>query len=398
MARPQSNTSALLFIVLGLSFWAAFQIVGLAHHGYALGLGSTEFPAREFVIFARHYALLGGAGAILIALGATRWGSLPPMDQARWFLPVATALGIAIPAAIRCLVLDGGAVTDDEAVYGFSAQLLASGRLTAPSHPLKLFFDHAFIVNDGRMFSQYFLGWPAIMALGVPFGATGYVNALVSGATVPALYQLLKTTVGVAWARLGVLVFLTSPMIQIAAATEMSHTSTLGALVYAMWFANLALRDGGSAHAFRLRAIARDCFRHSTSFRDSSRIAVGPGLVAAADFEASLRQHSLVRPSNDRAGYALSPDQRGAHGIPVRDGVSACLRVRHRERSSLLPCPGLSGGWRADAQSAEAIWSLRHGWRGPAAAQPVAVRLASFFRVPAVRHRCSASLAVVGPA
>jgi len=271
LARPKSNTSALLFIVLGLSFWAAFQIVGLAHHGYALGLGSTEFPARGFVIFARHYALLGGAGAILIALGVTRWGSLPSLDQARWFLPVATVLGVAIPAAIRCLVLDGGAVADDESVYRFSAQLLASGRVTAPSHPLKLFFDHAFIVNDGRMFSQYFLGWPAIMALGVPFGATGYVNALVSGATVPALYQLLKTAVGLGWARLGVIVFLTSPMIQIAAATEMSHTSTLGALVYAMWFANLALRDGGPRTHFGFGLSLAIAF----VIRPASAVAVG---------------------------------------------------------------------------------------------------------------------------
>jgi len=166
------------------------------------------------------------------------------MGWARGFVPIATGLGFFIPAAIRYFVLKGGAIADDESVYVFSARLLASGHLTAPSHPLKLFFDHAFMVNDGRMFSQYFLGWPAIMALGVPFDATGYVNAVVSGATVPGVYQLLKTNVGTAWARLGVLVFLTSPMIQIAAATEMSHTSTLAALVYAMWFATMSIRDG----------------------------------------------------------------------------------------------------------------------------------------------------------
>lgn len=237
-------------ILLGLSFWAAFQIMAPAHDGYALGLGSHHFPSFRFVVFALFYALLGGAGAICIAVGVTRWGSLRSVAPLRWFLPVATLLAAILPAAIRCWVLQGGSVADDEAVYRFSSELVASGRLTAPSHPLKLFFDHPFMVNDGRMFSQYFLGWPAIMALGVPFGATGYVNSLVSAATVPALYELLKGVVGVAWARLGVLVFLTSPMIQVAAATEMSHTAAFGSLVYAMWFVSLALRGGGRGTHF----------------------------------------------------------------------------------------------------------------------------------------------------
>ncbi len=221
-----------------------------ANDDYALGLGSTGFPSYRFLAFTMFYGLLGGAGALCVAVGWTL--RFPPiaLSETRWFLPVATALGALIPAAIRYLVLRGGVVADDESVYRFSAELLASGRLTAPSHPLKLFFDHAFIVNDGRMFSQYFLGWPAIMTLGVPFGATGYVNALVSAATVPALYRLLETVVGGTWARLGTLVFLTSPMIQIAAATEMSHTTTLGALVYAMWMVVLALRGGGPVTHF----------------------------------------------------------------------------------------------------------------------------------------------------
>lgn len=244
------KTSALLWILLGLVFWAAFQMMAPAHEGWALGLGNTGVPSYRFIVFALSYGLLGGAGAICIAIGATRLGSRAWSKETRGFLLVATALGVIIPAAIRGLVLRGGVLADDESVYRFSAQLLASGRLTAPSHPLKLFFDHAFMVNDGRMFSQYFLGWPAIMAVGAPFGVTGYVNSLVSGATVPALYELLKKVVGVQWARLGVLLFLTSPMIQIAAATELSHTSALGALTYALWFVTLALQGAGGAIHF----------------------------------------------------------------------------------------------------------------------------------------------------
>jgi hypothetical protein len=239
-----SNVPALLMILVGLGLWAAFQVMGSAFGGHALGLGSVGYPSAPFVRFALQYALLGGAGAICIAVGITRWLQTPLSEPRAllWFVPLATAAGMIIPAAMRLWILEGGPVTDDEAVYRFSARLLASGRLTGTSHPMKLFFDHAFMVNDGKTYSQYFLGWPAIMALAVPFKATGYVNAILSGATIPALYRLLTSFVDIRWARLGVLVFLTSPMLQIAAATEMSHTSVLFALTYALMFADLALR------------------------------------------------------------------------------------------------------------------------------------------------------------
>jgi hypothetical protein len=242
-----SNASALLLILVGLAFWAAFQSMGSAFNDYALGLGSTRFPSPLLMRFALQYGLLGSAGAICIAVGITRWLQTPLGEPKAlpWFVAVTTAIGVILPAALRYWVLEGAPVTDDEAVYRFSARLLASGQLTGTSHPMKLFFDHAFMVNDGNTYSQYFLGWPAIMALGVPFKATGYLNAILSGATIPALYRLLKSFSDVRWARLGVLIFLTSPMLQIAAATEMSHTSALFALTYAVMFADLALRRSG---------------------------------------------------------------------------------------------------------------------------------------------------------
>lgn len=239
----QSNVKALLLLLVGLCCWAAFQLMAPIQ-GYSLGLGSIGFPAPQFLRFSTLYSFLGVAGAVCVAVGFVQLNPNPRNRAFRWFLPSATLAGVAIPVLIRVFLLQGGPLTDDEAVYRFSANLIASGKLTAPSHPMKLFFDHAFIVNDGRMYSQYFLGWPTLMALGIPFGATGYVNAVLSGATVAPLYKLVETTVGDRWARIAVIVFLTSPMIQIAAATEMSHTSALLSLVLAVLFGTMALRDG----------------------------------------------------------------------------------------------------------------------------------------------------------
>ena len=239
---PASKAKSLLLVILGLSFWAAFHGMAPAYNGYDLELGSVQFPARQFARFGVLFSLLGSMGAVCVAVGLTGLFPKGKAREARWFVPIATLVGMLVPALIRFAVLQGGAITDDESAYRFSAELLASGRLTVESHPLRLFFDHAFIINDGRMYSQYFLGWPALMALSLPFGGAGYLNAIISGATVPGLYKLAEAFVGARWARLAVLLFLTAPMIQIAAATQMSHTLTLGLLVYAVLFGTMTER------------------------------------------------------------------------------------------------------------------------------------------------------------
>ena len=235
-----TNVKPILMVLLGLSFWAAFHVMAPAYNGFDLELGSVQFPARQFARFAVLFGTLGFAGAVCVAVGLTELRPTWAERELRWFVPVAAGVGVLIPTLIRYGVLGGGVLTDDESVYRFSAELLASGRLSVESHPLRLFFDHAFIVNDGRMYPQYFLGWPVLMALSLPFGGPGYLNAIISGATVPGLYKLAEKLVGARWAKLAVVLFLSSPMIQIAAATQMSHTATLAFLVYAILFATMA--------------------------------------------------------------------------------------------------------------------------------------------------------------
>jgi len=146
------------------------------------------------------------------------------------------AIGFLLPALIRLTVLGGARLTDDEPCYRFTAQLLASGRLTEPSHPLKLFFDNCFMINDGRFFSQYFIGWPALMVPGTWLHAPGYMNSFYSALTVFPLYYSLRTLAGRLGATVGVIMFLSSPMLMIGAATELGHTTCLMALAYAFWF------------------------------------------------------------------------------------------------------------------------------------------------------------------
>lgn len=233
---------AVVLISTGIVVFAAFHGLGIAVGGYRLGLGSVVVPQPAYLMFLLLYTVFACVGVLALAFGlnafASNRGEWEGWDE-RTFLTVTTVAGVAIPAALRLLVLRGAPLTDDEGLYRFSAELLLSGRLSAPSHPLKLFFDHGFLVNDGRMFAQYFMGWPAILAPGVLIGMGGYVNALLSGLTVPGIYLLAREFVARQWAQVAVVLFLASPMLQVAAATQLSHTSELAALT---WCGVMAMR------------------------------------------------------------------------------------------------------------------------------------------------------------
>lgn len=234
------------FLAAGVAVMLAFHLLGGVYDGWALGLGSIAEPGGRHLIFLFYFTLFSAAAALLVAVGLLKafhddpWW--PGWDDG-WFLPRAVAVGLLLPVALRVLVLAGQPITDDESLYRFSAELLLQGRVTAESHPWRLFFEHAFMVNDGEMYSQYFLGWPAFLAVGVALGVPGFVNAVLSALTVPALYLLARELTDRLWAQVVTVVFLLSPMLQLLAATELSHTSALFALAWTAWLAHRAVAD-----------------------------------------------------------------------------------------------------------------------------------------------------------
>lgn len=267
----------------------AFYLVGAVFlGGFALELGSTNFPTLRYLIFVAFYTLLGGLAAALLALGAARyWGSEARADAfiAQWnavsdrrFLIWTCVAALGIPLLLRFGLMRGAPLTDDEGAYRFAAELLASGRLWVASPQMKLFFDQNFIINDGRMFSAYFLGWPALLAPGVWLGAAWIVNPICSALTVPPLLRALRFFVGPAWARAGVLLFLAAPLVQIAAATELSHTSCLMALTWCLW---MYLRTRGDDSSVRDHAGFALSFAIAFFIRPQSALSIGLPLLIA---------------------------------------------------------------------------------------------------------------------
>jgi len=172
----------------------------------------------------------------------------------------------------------GSPIADDESAYRFASELLARGRLWVPSPPLKLFFDQNFIINDGRMYTVYFLGWPALLVPATLAGLPEVANPIYSALTIPPLWGVLRHYVGPLWSRAGVLLFLVSPFVQVMAATELSHTTCLMALTWCLFF-YVKIRDGAHARDARLHAAMAVSFSIAFFIRPQAALALGLPLL-----------------------------------------------------------------------------------------------------------------------
>ncbi len=266
------------------SLLACLAVGRLYLWSYTLDLGTLVLPAVRQTYFLLFWTVLGSISAAFLAVGLTRLQALAPRPvaspaeqrDATW-LAVTMAAAFLVACTIRAFVLRGAVVTDDESAYRFMAQVLASGRLWVDSHPMKAFFDRVFMINDGRFYGQYFIGWPALMAPGVFLGATGYMNALYSALTVPAVFLTVRRLAGAAAGRVATILYLASPMLAIGAATELSHTTCLMA---AAWSVYCLLRSREAPGDWRWHAGVAFCFGLGVLIRPLSTLGLGLPILA----------------------------------------------------------------------------------------------------------------------
>jgi len=296
-----SETGVLHFVGAALAM-TMFHLVGASYlSGFRLDLGSLNFPTPRYLTLVAFWTPIGALSAGLLAVALARALTTSPRCRSlvdewnrltdRRFLLWATVAGFVIPVTIRFGLLKGAPLTDDESAYRFAAELLATGRLWTQSPELKLFFDQNFMINDGRLYPVYFLGWPALLAPCVWIGATGIANPLLSALTVFPLLRSLTALVGSAWARAGVLLFLSSPFLQIGAATGLSHTSCIAALVWCFWLYLRATTENASRRDHFGFALA---FAMAFCIRPQSALPIGAPLVLSWMF-AVARMDARVR-------------------------------------------------------------------------------------------------------
>ena len=267
----------LALLLLGFHVTVSRELLG----DTALDLGrSFNAPTQGLGRYLAFWLFFGGLAAVSLTRGlhlllAPRVAALREVWAAgsdRKWLVYGTVFAVLVPAALRTFLLEGLPITDDEGAYRFMAQMVARGRSWVESPPLGLFFDNRFLVNDGKMYAHYFLGWPALMVPGIWLGLGGFVNAFYAAAAVPPLFWTARRIAGSAWARVALGLYLLSPMVMVAAATELSHTSCITALA---WFGWCCLRAEDDDSRLGHHAGAALAFSIAFFIRPTSALGVG---------------------------------------------------------------------------------------------------------------------------
>jgi len=189
-----------------------------------------------------------GAGLSLVVVLLTRRVQTLPGQQlftatVRSYAaaPAAWSVAIALLALLVYLwiaqdVFSAKPLLVDEAAQVFQARIFAEGSLyrTAPQHPE--FFSSLHILNlDGKVFSQFPPGGPAMLALGTLIGAEWTVGPVFGATSVllfGALVRHLEPRPGVALA--AILLFAFAPFAAFMSGSHMNHVTGLTWLLVGM--------------------------------------------------------------------------------------------------------------------------------------------------------------------
>ena len=229
---------ALLPVATALTL-SAFGLVPLVDAVAPMAVGPWFGPLST-------YWMLGSASLVLLALALGRW--LPGrvdgvMDAiaggvmripARWLVWGAALLALTAAAALTVLLFARQPHNADEVAQLWHARILLSGRLSLPVDPNPEFFGMDNVIDRGRWYSQFPIGGPAFLALGLALRAAWLVNPVLLALTFPNVYLFARRAYDEATARAAVLVLLLAPFALFMSASYMNHVPT-------MWLTSAAL-------------------------------------------------------------------------------------------------------------------------------------------------------------
>ncbi|WP_210330313.1 glycosyltransferase family 39 protein [Aliikangiella sp. G2MR2-5] len=238
-----SKISGYAYLLAGAVCLVAFYQVGKQNlNNFQQSLFFFNIPDIFYTYFTHYWMIYGGLGALLSAKGLSILGLNPSALMQRYyfnektFIVLASLLAFLIPSLAGHFLFNNAYFTDDESAYEYSARALAQGKLYFDSPENKIFFDRAFMINDGKFYSQYFLGWPFFFAIGILLDLEHFVNPTLLALSVYPLYKISLRYLGKNWSILVIFIFLSSPSIITMAATKLSHTSCTFALLWCSYY------------------------------------------------------------------------------------------------------------------------------------------------------------------
>jgi hypothetical protein len=143
-------------------------------------------------------------------------------------LVVVFALGYACLARFG---IDAFPCSGDEYSYELQAEIFARGRLSVATPPHPELFDVDHVLLEPSVRSKYPPGWPALLALGSAAGAPWIVNPILGALSLALVYAIARKAYGTGPALAATLLLGCSPIFAFHAASYLSHTSSLAALL-----------------------------------------------------------------------------------------------------------------------------------------------------------------------
>ncbi len=243
--RTLTGAAALLIIALGF-----FPIANWISGGHS----ADWYPSvvREWV---SGTVMVTGIG-LLLALAARRVPALWPAAAGRAFDSLAarpaTAVIVgliagALYAVIARVVYDGKPLLIDEIIQTWHGRILATGNLWKPVPPHPIFTSSMHLIDTGgKMYGQFPVGGPAMLALGSLAGAEWLVGPVFGAASILLFGVLARRLDPRPRVALGaVLLFALAPFTVFMSGSFMNHVTGLTWLLLAMVGLSAATSDTG---------------------------------------------------------------------------------------------------------------------------------------------------------
>ena len=185
--------------------------------------------------------------AILVVLAVVAHFAARPMDVAwnaltrqllaipsRVFIGGMAVITFVVTAAIASYCFGRQPHNADEVAQLFHAKMLLHGRLTLPPDPNPEFFGMDNMIEQGKWYSQFPIGGPVFLALGMVLGAAWLLNPVLLALSVMCLYGFVRRAYDEMFARAVTLLFALCPFALFMSASFMNHVPVL-------WLTTVAL-------------------------------------------------------------------------------------------------------------------------------------------------------------
>jgi hypothetical protein len=142
-------------------------------------------------------------------------------------------VAIAIAAGISIFSFERHPSTADGVAQLWHARILLSGRLSLPPDPNGEFFAVDNVIDRPWM-SQFPIGTPALLAMGLLVKGAWLMNPLLTGVIVLNVYRFVGRAYGEGQARVAAVIAMTSPMLLIMGGSHMNHVPTAALITTAL--------------------------------------------------------------------------------------------------------------------------------------------------------------------